>query len=1412
MRESADRTKRAPAGAIALFALALALVAPSGAPAAEVAVPEPLEPWVTWVLAEHPDLPCPLVAGDRLCGWPGRLELDLDERGGTFRLEALADRPLDLALPGDAARWPRGVTDNGRPALLRRTGERPRAALAPGRHRIEGRFRWSRLPEALPVPPEIGLVSVAVGGRPLPHPRREESGLLWLAAGRGAEAEEERVGVEVVRRIDDGVPVRLTVRLTLRVSGRAREVDLGVPLPPGFAPTSLASALPVRLVTGAAGTQAGSGPRLLVQLRPGDWEIVLEARSLGPVTEIGLAERPQPWPEEEFWVFQADLTVRSVRLGGAAAVDPQRTPLPEAWWGLPAFRVRPGESLALVELRRGQPEPVPDEITGERDWWLAEKGDRITSRDRLAGRLNVGGRLESAAPAALGRVSLGPAAGDQVITLGPSSELPGVEVREGELDLTADLVYPRRGGLPAVGWSRDARSLSIRLNLPPGWTLLAAPGADRAVGAWLDEWTLLDLFFLLLVALATWKLDSWRWGALAIAALGLSWHEPHAGALVAWWLTLLPLKALVRVLRQGRLASVLRAARWIAALGLGIQLVVFCFGQWRTGLFPQLEHESTQVESGAPAASYQAYVLEALAFAAKRPTDAEQVRLLPEPKRADLPAAPALPPGKGPLEYARSRQMDAGAVVQTGPGVPGWRWNVCTLSWSGPVTADQTVRLLLVSPWVERLLSLLRIAGVALLGLALLDLGGLARWGTGSGGRAGGSGGEAAGAAALAALLLAAAAPARAQEAQEAQVAAESQGAQEVREAATGRKPPPGAGEPFGPPAPGAGLLAELERRLTAPPPCAPDCIEVPALTLSAGARGLTVEAEVHAAAPSAWKLPGPAQVWVPAQVTVDGGPASALRRGDDGFLLLRLETGVHRVTLSGPARDSLTLQMPLPPRAMEWRGQGWAITGYRPDAPPPPSVRLDRLLPLAQSGADDGGGAAAELAPWLELSRELDLGIPWLAHTELRRLGPSDAPVAVRVPLLPGEAVTTADVPVERGEAVVTLERGESVRRWRSTLEETPSLTLAAPTDRPWMERWVLACSPIWSCRAEGLAPVGHMEGGRWRPEWRPWPGESVTLHFVRPAPAPGATVTLDAARLALTPGRRMREGRLELDLRTSQGGEQTVALPEGATLRSFAMDGSEQPVQFDGGRLRFTLEPGDHRLVTTWQERHTLGLLDIAERVPAVDVGAPAVNVRIDLEVPANRWLLWTGGPRWGSVVTLWLYLPLLVLAAWALGRWAPPPLSFVDWLLLGVGLTQVPLPAAAVVVVWLLVFSAPVERLPSGRVVFWIRQGSLGLLWLAALGVLYAAVHAGLLGRPEMQIEGPGTANVLSWYADRAAGPLPRPWALWLPLWVFRFLMLAWALWLSARLVRWLPWAWRRFVSRRAEPQEGTAAEQG
>ncbi|MGH7806154.1 MAG: hypothetical protein ACREQJ_17525, partial [Candidatus Binatia bacterium] len=60
----------------------------AGAPLAREEVPEPLRPWIDWVLRGHEEERCPFLSSapdERRCVWPSRLSLELDDRGGRFR-------------------------------------------------------------------------------------------------------------------------------------------------------------------------------------------------------------------------------------------------------------------------------------------------------------------------------------------------------------------------------------------------------------------------------------------------------------------------------------------------------------------------------------------------------------------------------------------------------------------------------------------------------------------------------------------------------------------------------------------------------------------------------------------------------------------------------------------------------------------------------------------------------------------------------------------------------------------------------------------------------------------------------------------------------------------------------------------------------------------------------------------------------------------------------------------------------------------------------------------------------------------------------------------------------------------------------------------------------------------------------
>ena len=301
-------------------------------------VPEPLRPWVDWVIFEHPDLSCPFLynsASNRRCAWPGQLQLELQSNGGRFDASWEVFANSWLTLPGNREIWPQGVRLDDEAAVIVDRDGRPALHVGAGNHRIEGRFDWDSVPESLTVPRDSGLIRLRINGRDVAQPEIDRNGRIWLRdleSGRAAtdSAAKNRVTLTVLRRIVDDNPLELYTRVEFEVTGDQRERNVGAPLPPAFIPISIDSTLPTRLDADGS---------LTVQLRPGRHVVTLRARHPQPLTEISNAAQSTPWPSTETWVFEARNNIRVVEIEGVQSVDPRQTRVPEQWRHLPAFVV-----------------------------------------------------------------------------------------------------------------------------------------------------------------------------------------------------------------------------------------------------------------------------------------------------------------------------------------------------------------------------------------------------------------------------------------------------------------------------------------------------------------------------------------------------------------------------------------------------------------------------------------------------------------------------------------------------------------------------------------------------------------------------------------------------------------------------------------------------------------------------------------------------------------------------------------------------------------------------------------------------------------------------------------------------------------------------------------------------------------
>lgn len=1322
-------------------------------------LPAALKDWQAWVLHAEKEAGCPFLNGAeaRICAWPGRLTLSLDDKGGRFTQAFRSYREAWLSLPGDPRRWPQDVKVDGKAAVVvpGPSGE-PTVKLVEGEHQVTGDFVWDALPEALLVPRDTGLVALTLKGVEVALPNRDDEGRVFLQK-EGAAQESEDLDLTVHRLLADDLPARLVTRLSLQVSGKSREVLLGRALPDGFVPMALSSALPVRLEPDG---------KLRLQVRPGAWVVTLEARSEGPVNAL---KRPDPqgaWMEgDEVWTFDARPSLRQVLVEGVSQVDPQQTTLPNEWKRFPAYAMALTDELRMTERRRGDADPSPDSLTLARTLWLDFDGKGLTANDRISGPLHRSWRLDMQSGTELGRVVT--AGSDQFITRLAAGKPAGVELREGQLTLEADSrITTPLSAIPAVSWDADFTRVSTTLQLPPGWTLVSAAGADSVPDTWLQRWTLLDLFLVLVISLAIGRLFGWPFGALSLLALVLGWQEAEAPKFV--WVVVLVLEALFRVLPDNWLKATFRWSRFAAWAALVVIAVNFMVDHVRQGMYPALAQQTTSfggVQSWSEYSSenerqYQRNQYDQnqweptdtpSGFAGDKEADEDGYAGIPLPKKAE-PRAPM-------QQQVRRKQLsvrdyDKTVLVQTGPGLPRWSWRSVSIGYSGPVERTQTLSLLLIGPTGNLLLAFLRVVLLALLVVTVLGFPGafwppalkkLLRPGVTAG--------------ALLLLLF-------------------------PTFANAGDVPP-------------EATLNELKARLLERPECAPRCASSPRLLLEATPSLLRLRLELLAGATTAVPLPGNEKHWLPRSVVVDGRPANALKRGADGALLLAVSEGAHQVVLEGPLPPRDTVQVPLLLKSyrVESKVDGWTLDGVHEDGVADENLQLTR-----KAGGDKAAGSGAALQtgtlpPFVVVERTLALGLTWSVETTVRRLTPTGSAVVLEVPLLPGESVTSSEVRVLNGKALVNMPATTTDFSWTSVLEAKSPLALTAPKALPWVEVWRVDVSAVWHAEWSGI-PVVHQpdQPGVRVPEWRPWPGEAVTIDVVKPEGVQGQTLTIDQSRLVVSPGVRATDAVFTANFRSSRGGLHPFTLPEDAQLQTVVINGQAQPIRQEGRAVAIPLVPGSQSVELVW--RQTAGVTS-SWTTPPLTMGLTTVNAELQVQVPADRWVLFVTGPRMGPAVLFWSFLLVLLVVSLGLGRARWAPVKTYQWVLLALGLSQLPIFAIAIVFGWLLLLGWRERVAVEGVGGFNIRQLAVVMVTAMALIVLAVSVYEGLLGQPEMQVRGNGsTASALRWFQDRTTTDFPQAWVFSAPMLVYRGAMLAWSLWMALALLSWLKWGWKAF----------------
>lgn len=1329
-------------------------------------IPEVLSPWKGWVLKGYETQLCPIPynnAESHFCVWPTELKCVITPQSGQFTQKVVNYVEGFIPLPGDNQHWPQAVKINQKLVPVLSQQEKPVLFLPVGEYTIEGKFVWDLLPDALQIPSEIGIFQLVVNGKEINQPERDDQNRVWFGAQIDhniKEKEQDTLSIKVFRLIEDQIPVVDNTLLRIKVTGQTREVSIGPVLEPNTLPLDVSSSLPGKLEENGL---------LRLQIKPGVWDIRIKSRYLGKQDKLTNISRPSPWPSEEVWSFQPQNHLRLVDIEGGVSLDPQQTDMPKAWREFPAYLMKAGTTLKIIEKRRGQAQHRGETINLQRKMWLDFSGKGFTLQDNLTGTLEQHWRIQGVVPLKLGRVTVD--GQDRLITQLSPDQPAGVEIRNGHLNLNAvSRITERLFNLPAIGWDLDVQSLSTLLYLPPGWKLLGAWGVDTVSHAWVQDWTLLDLFLVLIVTFAVMKLLGFQWGLIAGLTLTLIYHEK--GSPIYGWLNVIAVLALIKVLTLEKTPRWIRYYFHISFILLILSILPFMVQQIRTAIYPQL----TQPSTGVVALYDQGMGRNQLAGSAMP---------LPQVAMEAMSEAPGKVKAltKGNLYERKEAQRplqdyDPNAKVQTGPGVPAWQWDAYQLDWNGPVLKDQRLKIWLLPAWINSIVKCLQVLlmSVLLYGLAFpyrtrmklnnsfSTLGTPAMtlmWAT-----------------IMGASLMMSIVPA-----------------------------------PVYADFPNPSMLDDLRNRLLEPPHCLPDCAAIERMQVQINNNQLTIRSTIHNASGSAVPLPATLNKWMPRTVLIDGAVATRLQSDLEHQLWVYLEQGVHEVVIEGPIgeQDKFEVFVPLKPKMIIVEKEGWEVEGIYQHRLQGDNFYFTRVK---QSVAQDASNQpltfeTGRIPNFVVLTRTIRLGFDWEMLNVLQRIAPQAGALSVAIPLLTDESVLSDEVNVKEGQVFVSLAANQQQIAWRSKLKIVPQLKFTAMNSEFVKEIWQLDAIPQWHCSLQGI-PVIHQRNNqdRWFPTWAPWPGESMSLDVTKPTAMAGSTLTIDESRLSVTPGKRAADNSLIFTARSSQGGTHQLQIPADAELKDVLINGMSQPINSKQGEITIPLNPGSQAVEIKWQ---SLKGIVWHYLTPKVQLNNPSSNVHIDLQLSKDRWILLLGGPAMGPAVLFWGIVIVIVLAAFALSKSGLTPLNAWQWFLLAIGVVIATPLAAIFVVVWFVAMNHRMKKAQActqlSPEAFQLIQISLGLLTVVFIVSLFTSISQGLLGSPQMQLSAP-PINIaqsyftlpakyqLQWYQDVTQDYLSQAWVISLPMYCYRILMLLWALWLAFSLIKWMRWGWECF----------------
>jgi len=1403
----------------------------------DVYQPNSLKPWLPWVENQIKDYNCPYDVQQnsvkKRCLWPGTLQLNITNTQGQFNYALQAYSDQLVILPGQLQNWPRNVQLDNKQVPVINTNGQPSLALLKGRHTITGQFKWQEPPNRLKLPANIGLIELINNDQPL-LPRVENN---WLKLKTQAQPlttnqDNNHLSIRIFRLLEDTRPQKLTTYIQLDVSGAVREVKIPA--------ISLDNTLTLNLISNLPARLNDQGD-LIVEVKQGSFVVEYLSRFKQQYNKFAAPLRNTPkWGlSTEYWAFKNQPTLRQVSVKGQI-VDAQQIKAPSQWRSLPFYRMQDAP-LELRQLHQGEVLPKHNDLSLNKKLWLNFNADAYVAVDAIKGAMSRDWRLSAAQNIDLQRASVvTPNSQDpqHLLITQDQHKAQGVELRESNIDLTSIATIPLdQAGvhheLPLTGWQSPMNSLDIDLQVPPGWHLMAAQGADSN-DTWLSQWHLWDVFLGLLIIALTHKLMNFKL-AIAVAIVFILNYQTQLAPLGVMY-SILASFSIVRF-TKGKLQSLGVIVLLLSSLVFLVQFSAYSVEQLRYTLYPQLAVEQSfnsiaqpkdSIANQTPAgkAARESQLQSSRSSQVTNDIQADEISYSAM-KSSLMMSSPQTLEAYNPAQ----QQASESNFIQAGIGQPQWQWRHYKLWRDGVVLPDERLHLWFLTPiamkaW--RILSLLSFVLLACGFIHYIIKNGGVNWRglqllTKNTNKAPSDlqGNTATTLSSIIGIFLVASiglctlvSPQK--------VLADTSESHQAAISDSAHFPP-------------AYLLEQLQSQITQTPDCVPQCVFINQARVNLDNQQLIIDLQVSSLAPQGLALPS-SDAWHITSVLMDEKQANNTLVAPFAMLI---PPGQHRIRLVGQLLDNgeadfrLNIAQPIP--QVDVQLNGWSSTHSSGSMARDQLVFTPELVTAKQDKSNQVNKLQAPAPAFVHIERSINLvGQQWQVETRLTRLAPARGKFAMTIDFIPGEQplselLNSEAIQFNQTTAQVTFGSNTRQLQWRSQLKPTANLQLSASESFDRVETWQVKPSFDWHFTFAKLQPVNSNSADRSSQKnsftaaktWQPWPGEAVNITASRPIATQGATQVIESGQLNVTPGDRLNTFDLTLQVLATQPGDYQFSVSDTAEIKQVRLDGN-QVFNQGSSQLKVSLMNGQHRLKISWQElKHStkdnhkanfftqLGLQEFGLQElssPKFTSSLPIANLKINLISPSKVWLMAISGPALGPAVIFWAVLIMIIVGAigftWLQKKWAlNMPIGLIGWIVLGVGVSTVWHYAMIPIALWF--FSLAVWSRFADQTIQAVQQTKLHLIFIVitlsslwVLGFILVSIPLSLLNSPDMLIAGNNsTSNTMQWFQDFTyAGVQPQASLYYLPLWVYHLIMLIWSAWIAFRLVRWILWAFQ------------------